>query len=249
MSENTRKAERKAMINAARAARKEVGKNMFNPEVQLKSMKISNIINVPGEISYIPISNKTKKMDKINRLSQRNRRQVERYGLLPQDKGVILPSDPVFRAENLANTQITKSSSTSNKWRESGKGHILNPRESLQNRRSVLSQAWSLYGTPYRPTTPTARSINNAQRASELARTIHNKQVKRFPSSFSYTNPVSSVPRASIPTSQLPVETPTSVVNPMYPLGRGKRGGSSKTRKLKRASRKGLTKKIKSSKH
>jgi hypothetical protein len=187
-------------------------------------------------------------MREINELSQQNKRQVERYGLVAQGRDGVLPSDPVFRAENLANTQSSKSSSTPNKWFESGKGHILNPRSSWQNRTNVLSKTRRLDDSSYRVTTPTARSINNAQRASALAKTIHNKQVKRFPSSYSYTNPLSSVPTTSIPTSQLPVETFTSVVNPMYPLGRGKRGGL-RTRKVKRAPRKGLTRKIKSSKH
>ena len=240
MSDNTRKAERKAKIAAARAARQ----NMFNPEVQLKIVKVGNLVEAPGNIYQIPISNKTKNMQEINSLSPENMKEIEKYGLLPQDKGVILPSDPVFRAENLANTQSTKSSSTPNKWFESGKGYIINPRETWQNRRNVLSQTRGLDG---RPTTPTARSRNNAQRASELARTIHNKQVKRYSSVFS-SNPLSSVRRVS--TSQLPVETPTSAVNPIarrYPLGRGPRTVGS-SRKKKRA-HKTATRKIKSSKH
>lgn len=246
MNENTRKAERKAKIAAVTAARKEAGQNMFNPEVQLKRVKVGNLVEAPGKISYIPISNKTKRMREINKLTNANRREVEKYGLVAQGRDGVLPSDPKFRAENLANTWYTKSRSTPNSWFESGKGHILNPRSSWQNRRSVLSETRSLDGNSYRPTTPRARSINNAQRASELARMIHNKQVKRY-SSVSSSNPLSSVPRASIPTSQLPVETPTSGVNPMYPLGRGPRTVGS-SRKKKRA-HKTTTRKIKSSKH
>ena len=241
MSENNRK----ARLAAARAARKEAGQNMFNPEVQLKSVKIGNLPKAPGEISYIPISNKTKRMGEINRLTNANRREVEKYGLVAQGRTGVLPLDPKFRAENRANTWSTKSSSRPNSWFESGKGHILNPRTSWQNRRSVLSETRSLDGNSYRPTTPTVRSINNAQRASELARMIHNKQVKRY-SPIVSSNPLSSVP--IIPTSQLPVQAATSLVNPMYPLGRGRRGGL-RTHKMKRASGKGLTRKIKSSKH
>ena len=210
MSENNRKAK----IAAARAARKEAGQNMFNPEVELKIVKVGNLVEAPGEISYIPISNKTKKMDKINRLSYQNRKQVERYGLLPQNKGVILPSDPVFRAENLANTQTTKSSSTSNKWFETGNSYLI-------------------------------KRGSNPEEAKIFGNEIHAKQMARNRPSFSCLG--GDCPR---------VESPVTVTNPLqmsstpsYPLGRGRKGGSSRTRKLKRATRKGLTKKIKSSKH
>ena len=165
MSENNRKAERKAKIAAVTAARKEAGQNMFNPEVQLKRVKIGNFPKAPGEISQIPISNKTKRMREINKLTNANTREVEKYGLVAQGRHGVLPLDPVFRAENRANTWSTKSSSTPNKWFESGKGHILNPKSSWQNRRSVLSETRSLDGSSYRATTPTARSINNAQSA------------------------------------------------------------------------------------
>jgi hypothetical protein len=210
MSENTRK----ARLAAAIAARKEAGQNMFNPEVQLKRVKISNLVEAPGEISYIPISNKTKKMNKINRLSQQNKRQVERYGLLPQNKGVILPSDPVFRAENLANTQSTKSSSTPNRWFETGNSYLI-------------------------------KRGSNPEEAKIFGNEIHAKQMARNRPSFSCLG--GDCPR---------VESPVTVTNPLqmgstssYPVGRGKRGGSSKTRKLKRATGKGATNKIKSSKH
>ena len=215
MSENTRK----ARIAAARAARKEAGQNMFNPEVQLKRVKISNLVEAPGEISYIPISNKTKKMNKINRLSQQNKRQVERYGLLPQDKGVILPSDPVFRAENLANTQSTKSSSTPNRWFETGNSYLI-------------------------------KRGSNPEEAKIFGNEIHAKQMARNRPSFSCLG--GDCPRVEASVTNPLQEDFTSVNNPLRarfnPIGRGKRGGL-RTQKVKRASGKGLTRKIKSSKH
>lgn len=211
MSENNRRAK----IAAARAARKEAGQNMFNPEVELKIVKIGNLVKAPGKIYHIPISNKTKNMQEINSLSPENKKEVRKYGLLPQDKGVILPSDPVFGAENQSNTQSTKSSSTPNRWFETGNSYLI-------------------------------KRGSNPEEAKRFGNKIHAKQMARNrPSSFGCLGGDCPI-----------VESPVTVTNPLrmsstpsYPLGRGRRGGSSKTRKLKRATGKGLTKKIKSSKH